>query len=376
MSEARRGRGRTRLTVAFAAMVTLALVAALACDGWRALGASGTRAKVLACDDSDLTTLGHVRYGTQMLNVELLDAPWRGYKSRAANVVRGQMELDTLYRPGDTLLVTRPGSAPEEDTLTARTPWRLGAILGAFALFAVLLVAFGGAVGLQALLSFVFCCVLMWRVAIPLMLQFVSASLVAFAATCLMTAAIMLLVGGWTRKALAAFGGSLLGVAAALGLARLFGALMGVNGATLPFVQTLVYSGFAQLDLADVFVAATVLAASGAMMDLAMDIAAGVREVARHNPALPGRELLLSGLRIGRATVGTMTTTLLLAYSGGYLSLLMVFAAQGTPWAVFLNSPLVAAEVAKTLVGSFALVLVAPMTAVLSAALFRPRIPR
>ena len=101
-----------------------------------------------------------------------------------------------------------------------------------------------------------------------------------------------------------------------------------------------------------------------------MDISAGVREVSRHNPNLSFRELLMSGIRIGRATVGTMTTTLLLAYSGGYLTLLMVFAAQGTPPQVFLNSPLIAAEIAKTLVGSFAIVLVAPFTALLSAALF------
>ena len=107
------------------------------------------------------------------------------------------------------------------------------------------------------------------------------------------------------------------------------------------------------------------------MMDLAMDIAAGVREVSRHNPSLGFAELYRSGVRIGRATVGTMTTTLLLAYSGGSLTLLMVFQAQGTAPADFLSSPIVAAEVAKTLVGSLSIVLVAPFTALLAALLFR-----
>ena len=119
----------------------------------------------------------------------------------------------------------------------------------------------------------------------------------------------------------------------------------------------------------DIFVGAVVLSCSGAVMDLAMDIAAGVDEVARRNPSLPPRELLKSGLRIGRSVVGTMTTTLLLAYSGGYLTLLMVFAAQGTPVRDFLNSTLVSAEVVKTLVGSFSLVLVAPFTALVGARL-------
>ena len=71
-----------------------------------------------------------------------------------------------------------------------------------------------------------------------------------------------------------------------------------------------------------------------------------------------------------------MTTTLLLAYSGGYLSLLMVFASQGTPVEEFLNSQLVAAETVKTLIGSFALVLVAPFTAAVAGWVFRSRAVR
>ena len=108
-------------------------------------------------------------------------------------------------------------------------------------------------------------------------------------------------------------------------------------------------------------------------MDLGMDIAAGICEVKRHNPSLGFRELFLSGLRMGRAVVGTMTTTLLLAYSGGYITLLMMFASQGTSPLDFLNSTLVASEVVKTLIGSFSLVLVAPFTAFFAGWVFRPR---
>ena len=162
----------------------------------------------------------------------------------------------------------------------------------------------------------------------------------------------------------------MLGVVASLGLAHLVARAMHVNGATMPYAQQLLYSGFSFLNLQDVFIGAIVLASSGAVMDLGMDIAAGICEIKRHNPSLGFRELFLSGLRMGRAVVGTMTTTLLLAYSGGYLTLMMVFAAQGTRPADFINSTLVSAEVVKTLVGSFGLVLVAPFTALVSAAVF------
>jgi len=331
------------------------------------------RARVLSVDDSALQTHGLVKYGSQVLEVELLDGDRKGERFQATNVVRAQMELDKFFEPGDTITVAVPDDAAPGTMLVARDHWRLGWIAAGFGAFALLLVVFGGWVGIRALASFAISCVVIWKFVVPLALDGVNATVVAFGATALLTAAIMYLVGGFTRKATAAFLGSMLGVIAGLGLAHFFGSVLKINGATLPFVQTLVYSGIAELDLADVFIAATILASSGAMMDLAMDIAAGVSEVARHSPGLGFSALFMSGLRIGRATVGTMTTTLLLAYSGGYLTLLMVFHAQGTPPLDFLSSPIVAAEVVKTLVGSLSIVLVAPFTALASAYLARCR---
>jgi uncharacterized membrane protein len=105
------------------------------------------------------------------------------------------------------------------------------------------------------------------------------------------------------------------------------------------------------------------LASSGAVMDLAMDVAAAMSEVVDKKPSISRVEAVWSGVRVGRAVVGTMTTTLLLAYSGGYVTLLMAFMAQGIPLDTTFNFIYVAAEVLKTLVGSFGLVTVAPFTA-------------
>ncbi len=333
---------------------------------------TATRARVVSTDNSLLETLGFVKYGTQRLDVELLEGPRKGQTFRAANELRAQMELDKLFRPGDTaIVVVGPDDTPENAMLVARDHWRLGWAAALFVLFCALLCAFGGWTGAKALFSFVFSCFVVWKGVIPLALRGWPASWTAFAATCLLTAVIMYLVAGPTRKGLAAFLGAALGVFAGLAMAHLFGRLMHINGATLPYVQTLLSAGYEFLDLPDVFIAAMVLASSGAVMDLAMDIASGVEEVARHSPELPARELLRSGLRIGRSVTGTMTTTLLLAYSGGFLTLLMAFAAQGTAPRDFLNSTLVSAELVKTLIGSFSIVLVAPFTALVSAQVLR-----
>ena len=367
-----------RETVSVGVLAALCVALCFVPSAAKVVHETGTslRARVVETDDSQLTLTGLVEYGTQHLTVELLEGPAKGRRFAAANELRAQLDIDKKFKVGDTATVTWPDEgAKDGDTLVARDHWRLGWGAVLFGGFVVLLVAFGGWTGAKALFSFVFSCFAVWKLLVPLCLGGWSASWVSFGTVSVLTAVIMYLVAGATRKGASAFLGAMLGVGASLILAHFFACVMHVNGATMPFVQALLYSGCGTLDLGDIFVGAVILASSGAVMDLAMDIAAGVGEVARHNPGLSRKELFESGIRIGRSVVGTMTTTLLLAYSGGYLTLLMVFAAQGTPPLDFLNSTLVSAEVVKTLVGSFGLVLVAPFTALMSAAIHGKRSP-
>ncbi|MGN0832520.1 MAG: YibE/F family protein [Kiritimatiellia bacterium] len=357
--------GAIRRWIAPAALLVATLVLFLLPEAGRLARDDGrtVRAEVVETDDLGVALHGMVEFGTQRLKVRLGDGTIR----EAANELRAQLELDKKFTVGDTALVILPERGGQTDILVARDHWRMGWICAAFASFAVFLWAFGGLTGLKALFSFVFSCLAIWKLLIPLALKGCHASTVSFLTVAVLTAIIMYLVAGWNRKGFSAFAGAMLGVFASLALAHLFSRLMHVNGATMPFAQQLLYAGVPSIDLMDVFVGAIVLASSGAVMDLAMDIASGIDEVALADPSLGFRALFRCGTRLGRAVVGTMTTTLLLAYSGGYLTLLMVFASQGTSPADFLNSTVVSAEIVKTIVGSFGLVLVAPFTAVAGA---------
>ncbi len=105
-------------------------------------------------------------------------------------------------------------------------------------------------------------------------------------------------------------------------------------------------------------------------MDLAMDIAATMDELIVREPGIGFLDHMKSGLRVGRAVTGTMTTTLLLAYSGSHVTMFMVFLAKGLPAANLLNAPFVAAEVLNILVGSFGVITVAPLTAMVAACVY------
>lgn len=130
--------------------------------------------------------------------------------------------------------------------------------------------------------------------------------------------------------------------------------------------EALLYSGFADLNLTQIFMASVFIGASGSVMDLSVDITSAVSEVVRNCPDISTKKAIKSGLAVARAAMGTMTTTLLLAYSGSCIAFLMTFMAQGTPVYNILNNNVVAAEIINTIAGSFGLAMTAPLTAFIS----------
>ena len=329
------------------------------------------KARVVSVDNSEVIRNGFLCYGSQTLQIEVLTGKHKGKVFRAANILRMQMDLDKLFEVGDTVLAAMMHDAdPERDTINAQDHYRIEWTILLFALFGLLLLIFAGWTGFNALLSFVFSCLVVWKAVIPLCLAGVNALLVTFLAVLLLSFVIIILIAGFTRKGFTALAGSILGVLASCITGWIFTYLFKINGAVMHYSQSLFNSGYSHLDLSEIFIGAIFLSSSGAVMDLAMDVASGIEEVDRRRSGLSGKELFKSGLRIGRSVVGTMTTTLLLAYSGGYLTLMMTFAAQGTSPIDFINNPYVASEAVKTLVGSFGLVLVAPFTAAVGALIF------
>ena len=325
------------------------------------------RAEVLATDNSEVQQLGIVKVGTQIVHVRILQGHFKGVETIGVNELVGSMELDTMFASGDQALVTLDLSLDGRSIVATNIidHYRIRTELLLFGLFFTFLVLFAGWTGLKAFISFVFTGLAIWKLLLPGILYGYDPIILSLAVVTLLTAIIIFLIGGISRKAAVAFLGAFSGVAVTCILSIIFGKAFHIHGAVKPFSETLLYSGYPHLDLYKIFLSGIFLASSGAVMDIAMDIAASMHEVKQHHPAISSGKLILSGISVGRAVVGTMTTTLLLAYSGGYTAMLMVFIAQGTPLINILNITYVSAEILHTLVGSFGLVLVAPLTAVI-----------
>ncbi|MHB0859200.1 MAG: YibE/F family protein [Anaerolineae bacterium] len=335
-----------------------------------AQSAERARGRVVAADDSLIQQFGIVKAGSQTLSVQILGGRFAGQKVEAGNDLIGKMETDKMFAVGDIAYVVLHTTNGGITRATAYDHYRLDIELLLFGLFAALLICFAGWSGVRALLSFVFAVLLFWKLLLPGILLGYDPLAVALVVVAVLAAATLFLVAGVTRTALVAFIGALLGVLLSIVLAILFMPGFHLHGAILPYSETLLYTGFDTLNLTRLFIASVFIGASGSLIDVAIDVSASMGEVARNRPDLSFRKLVASGLAVGRAMTSTMVTTLLTAYTAGYMALLMVFIAQGVPPASITNTNFVAAEVMKTLVGSFGLVTVAPFTALVGGFLY------
>ena len=323
-------------------------------------------ARIVSTDDSTIKDTGLVRSGEQSCTVQLLGGTHKGETHRAGNMLNGSLEQDKIYKAGETALVLVSTDDGAVASVSMIDHYRIsGEIWLLLAFFAVLIV-FAGWTGLRAVLSFILSVLSIWKILVPLSLNGANPILVGALVTAGLTIMIIALVFGFNRITLASCIGAISGLALTAALGILTTNAFHIHGAVMSFSESLLYSGYEHLNLTEIFMASIFIGSSGAMMDLSVDIAAAVNEVVTKRPDLSRFEAMMSGMRVGRAAMGTMTTTLLLAYSGSYIALLMVFMAQGTPMINVFNYKYVASEVIHTIVGSFGLVAAAPLTAAAS----------
>ena len=321
------------------------------------------RADVTAVDNSAIVDTGLVRSGEQRCTLVFTDGEFKGQTAVGVNMLQGSLEQDKLFEIGDKALVVISHDGENITNVTMIDHYRISWELVMAAMFVVFLVLFAGKTGLRAIFSFALTVLAIWKLLVPLYLKGFNPIWIGLAVTLLLTTMIIALVYGFDRRCAAAVSGSFLGilVTAVLGIA--FTDLFKIHGAVMAYSESLLYAGFQDLNLTQIFMASIFLGSSGAVMDLSVDITSAVHEVVEKKPDIKPWEAVKSGMNVGRAAMGTMTTTLLLAYSGGYIALLMVFMAQGTPIEHILNYKYVAAEIIHTVIGSFGLVSVAPFTA-------------
>lgn len=295
------------------------------------------------------------------------------YKGRVVDTIHYQgnhPSYDFMVYPGDEVVLSL-----ELDNYVLKDAYITGLardkyLLLLFLVFVVSILLIGARQGFKTILSLVVTGWAIIKILLPAILAGKDPILITIIICAGITVITHMLISGPTRKALAAITGTVAGVFLGGILAKYIIILTRINGLGSEDSR-LFYFSFAEgkIDLAGLLFAGIVIGSLGAVMDVAMSIASSVSEICRVNPGLSFRQLAKSGLNVGRDIIGTMANTLILAYTGSALPLMLLLLANDIPYLKYINLDLIATEVVRALAGSIGLFMAVPFTALVAAAL-------
>lgn len=358
----------------FAALFVLVII--LANKGWQAgaghrdgIGTEYETAFVVDVLENrtqpDETIEGRLR-GSMLLELEIRTGRYAGQIVEVPNYFSALYSVDV--RAGDTISVRIDTDAQGNYTVSVYNYDRVPLIVGMALVFCLALVLIGGWQGLRALLGLIFTFVCIVWILLPLVLQGWSPIPLTVALVAVTAAAGFYLLGGWQPKTLGALLGALCGVAAAALLGYLATRLVHVSAYQMDESEGLLLArNDTGLQISGLLLSGILIAAQGAVMDTAMSIASAMGELKEKRPDIGYVELFRSGMVIGRDTTGTMANTLVLAFAGSSLNMMVLIFSYRVSFLQLMNTDFMAVEVVRAVAGSLGIICTVPCVAAITA---------
>ena len=299
---------------------------------------------------------------------------------RLTTGVRAGQELETtsasgyLFGAGCTvgMRVVVMQSVAGDSTITSIYSQDREWVIYAFAAaYLVVLCLVGGKQGIKGALGLVFTFFCILFVYLPLVYRGLSPFWVSVFICVITTLVTMYLIGGPTRKTLVATGGTVAGVVIAGISATIFSMATGITGWNVSDIESLLtLASTSGVQVGGLLFSGLLISSLGAVMDVAMSIGSAIAEIHAQNPALSRGELFKAGMHVGRDMMGTDSNTLILAFAGGSISMLVLDYAYSLPYQQIINSNNIGIAIMQGLSGSFGIVLAVPVTVALAVALY------
>lgn len=314
--------------------------------------------------------------GSQSLNVVVLTGRYKGDVVPLNNYL-GPMH-EKLAKVGTVLTVTVTSDLRESSyQLSVVNYDYTWLILGMLAVFILAVVIVGRKKGVMSLLGLAYSLAAILMFLIPMWLKGYKAIPLTLITCAFITVFSFALLGGITGKTVSAMIGTLLCVLVSAGFAALCGALAGVSGMNMDEAEWLLDESRTlpgiTLNVRGLLVSGIMTAALGAVMDVSMSIASALDELHSVDPGLGFSRLFSSGMNIGRDMIGTMTNTLILAFVGSSLNVMIIMSVAGMQFYQLINNNAVMMELIRGIAGSLGLVLAVPLTAAVAAWLLAKR---
>ena len=296
----------------------------------------------------------------QAIQVRLLTGEFKGETIELDNMLTGNPYYDIKLKK-NTKVILHAEDNGEGVEFSIEDIKRSGNLGWLSLLFCGLLIYVGRKKGFYSLISIGLTVLLITHALSPLILIGINPVLATILICVASTAATMYLVGGFNAKSTSAVIGAMLSLlfAGLLSYITMFTAhLTGFTEENSMFL----YTAHPELDFIGITISTMILATLGAVMDVAMSIASTINEIYITDNTKTVKDLFISGMNVGRDIIGTMANTLILVYLGGSLPLLLL--AGNIDLQKFINLNQVVTETASALIGSIAIVICVPFTAV------------
>lgn len=307
--------------------------------------------------------LEDVEVGFQTIAVEITDGSLKGQEFEIGNPVS---RLYNIKVEEGTKVIVGVYDRSGETVATLFSYDRSNTIYLLAIIFSIIVIIIGGIKGVKSLLSLIFtliCCIFLM---LPLLLRGVSPIIAGILMAVLSITVTLLLVSGINKKTLTAILGTVLGVVIAGITAYIFGDLSNLSGITMDDAESLMYiAEDTGLKIKGLMFTGILVASLGAVMDVAMSISSSIFEMNSINSKITFKDLFKSSMNIGKDIIGTMTNTLILAFAGGSLSVLILIYSSSMPYNKLINLDILGTEIVQGLAGSIGIILAVPITALI-----------
>ena len=335
------------------------------------------KAKVLEIEYDDtnekrnVSLEADIRY--QHLKVEILDGNHKGEILTIRHTIERIMPGYYIFKPGDKLLIrATEESSGTLETVKIQEKVRDTQVYLIVGLFVVLLLIIGGFNGLKTLLSLIIAVAMIFFGYIPLIIRGVNPILASLGISIPVVIITLVIISGRNIKTLVAIIGTSLGVMISGILAYVFGNFAHLTGLADDSSISLAYiPQFRNLDYKGILFGTILIGAIGAIMDVAISIASALYEISTLDKNITGKNMIISGMNIGKDMMGSMSNTLILAYVGTTLHLIILFIVYKIRFIEIINLDSIATEIIRAMAGSIGLIITIPVTVVIGTAIYK-----
>lgn len=251
------------------------------------------------------------------------------------------------------------------------------AIIWLIIAFLALLIIVGGMKGLKSVIALIFTVVLIGFVMLPLILKGYNPLIITVCIVTVTTTFSLGIISGWNRKTRTAILGTVGGVLIAAVVAGIVGQVAMLTGLGDEQANMLAYiPQNRHLDFKGILLSGIIIGALGAVMDVALSVASAMWEIEENSPNISTKKLIKSGMNIGKDIMGSMSNTLILAYVGGSIHLLLLFIAYNISLTEIVNMDMIASEIVRAVAGSIGLISAIPLTTWIGGAIGRRKTVR